>query len=256
MEVVVTWPDDAELLEFLGVENGPAFQNATTLIDTDNPGVARILFSRAELPSGFESGDTVIASLQFRPGEQAPEGYRPPIVIQGIHIYGVYGELADWYTQVNWQDGDIDVEPLPEEEGEGEISEPEGESRDGEGETVEGEGESRDGEGESIEGEGEPYVPEGEPPEVIPGEMIAIPAGDFDMGRPYTDELSDDEIPVHTVTLDSYEIGKYEVTNQEFVDVLNYANTELRVLTDELGDIYIGGTVYAYDPADCRNNRH
>ena len=68
------------------------------------------------------------------------------------------------------------------------------------------------GEGEG-EGEGEP----------IPGEMVSIAAGTFAMGDPWA-EGEDDELPVHDVTLSAYEIGKYEVTNQEYADALNWAN--------------------------------
>lgn len=46
-----------------------------------------------------------------------------------------------------------------------------------------------------------------------PNEMILIPAGKFIMG---TDERLPDEGPQHTVTLKSYWIDKYEVTNAQY----------------------------------------
>ncbi len=53
-----------------------------------------------------------------------------------------------------------------------------------------------------------------------PGEMISIPAGSFEMG---TNNLNI-AMPVHNVTLThNFEMGKYEVTNQEFCDVMNTA---------------------------------
>jgi sulfatase modifying factor 1 len=52
--------------------------------------------------------------------------------------------------------------------------------------------------------------------------MIAIPAGEFTMGR---DDGDDDERPAHTVFLDAFEIDRTEVTNeqfQQFVDQSGY----------------------------------
>ena len=41
---------------------------------------------------------------------------------------------------------------------------------------------------------------------------VTIPAGEFQMGS----NNSDDEKPVHTVYLDEYQIGKYEITNRQY----------------------------------------
>ena len=55
---------------------------------------------------------------------------------------------------------------------------------------------------------------------VIPGEMITIPAGSFQMGcdPDHNGGYScySDELPLHTVTLDAYRIDKYEVTNAQY----------------------------------------
>jgi len=55
---------------------------------------------------------------------------------------------------------------------------------------------------------------------IMPGEMVAIPAGSFQMGCDpdhnggyYCDS---DELPLHTITLDAYRIDKYEVTNAQY----------------------------------------
>ena len=53
---------------------------------------------------------------------------------------------------------------------------------------------------------------------VNPGEMVSISSGSFEMGQ------TGAATPVHTVTLThNFEIGKYEVTNQEYCDAMNYA---------------------------------
>ncbi len=53
--------------------------------------------------------------------------------------------------------------------------------------------------------------------------MITVLEGTFQMGRPYTDTGESCELPVHSVALDAYQIGKYEVTNQQYCHVLNWA---------------------------------
>ena len=92
------------------------------------------------------------------------------------------------------------------------------------------------------EGEGEIPV-EGEPV-VVPGELVDVPAGTFQMGDPWN-EGWENEVPVHAVTLDAYRIGKYEVTNQEYADVLNWAHGR-GYLQNSSGGAYTGGEIYAY----------
>jgi formylglycine-generating enzyme len=56
--------------------------------------------------------------------------------------------------------------------------------------------------------------------EVKLSEMVAVPAGKFMMG---SNEFRNAQ-PVHDVSLtNDFSIGKYEVTNQQYADVLNYA---------------------------------
>ncbi len=57
--------------------------------------------------------------------------------------------------------------------------------------------------------------------------MLPVTAGTFAMGRT---DIGDDafygaysELPVHPVTLDAYEVAKYQTTNKQFCDVLNWA---------------------------------
>jgi sulfatase modifying factor 1 len=57
---------------------------------------------------------------------------------------------------------------------------------------------------------------------IIPGDMELIQGGTFDMGDSFY-ERDQDERPVHTVTLDSFCMSNYEITNQQYCDYLNSA---------------------------------
>ena len=70
----------------------------------------------------------------------------------------------------------------------------------------------------------------------VPDDMSCIPGGTFAMGDSLGDGSSD-ELPVHTVTLDSLYMGKYKITNGQYCDFLNWA--------DDNGWITVaGGVVY------------
>jgi len=56
-------------------------------------------------------------------------------------------------------------------------------------------------------------------------EMILIEEGSFQMGNIQHDRNTD-ERPIHKVILDAFEIGKYEVTNAEYVLFLNDGDTK------------------------------
>jgi len=76
-------------------------------------------------------------------------------------------------------------------------------------------------------------------------DMVYIPGGTFEMG----DNLGDgwlNQLPVHTVTVDSFYMGKYEITNRQYCDYLNSAQSQgLITVTD--GVVYeAGGTSYPY----------
>lgn len=55
----------------------------------------------------------------------------------------------------------------------------------------------------------------------IEPEMVSIPPGEFIMGGSFG---FDDEKPAHTVYLDGYWIGKYEVTNEEYREFVKAAS--------------------------------
>jgi len=108
------------------------------------------------------------------------------------------------------------------------------------------EGEFPEGEGESAEGEGELPV-EGEGPTetiLLPGdvplELVRIPAGSFQMGSPETERSRDSaEGPVHTVTINyDFYLGKYEVTQEQWLAVMGVWPGTAPSSADGIGDIY------------------
>ncbi|MCX7048235.1 MAG: SUMF1/EgtB/PvdO family nonheme iron enzyme [Candidatus Sumerlaeota bacterium] len=80
-------------------------------------------------------------------------------------------------------------------------------------------------------------------------EMVSISTGTFTMGNSGTGDDSaygyPDELPTHTVTLSAYQIGKYDVTNGQYCDVLNWALAKGYVKGDSSDSAYSGGDVYA-----------
>ena len=80
----------------------------------------------------------------------------------------------------------------------------------------------------------------------IPDDMALISGGTFEMGGNLRDGSSD-ELPVHTVTVDSFYMGKYEVTNRQYCDYLNSAQPQ-RLITVTDGVVYKAGsgTTYPY----------
>ncbi len=56
----------------------------------------------------------------------------------------------------------------------------------------------------------------------VPPETILVEGGTFTMGDAYNAGTIDEK-PLHAVNLSDFEIGVYEITNQQFADVLNWA---------------------------------
>ena len=52
----------------------------------------------------------------------------------------------------------------------------------------------------------------------VPGEMVSVPAGAFEMGAAPGAFAYDNELPRHVVETAAFEIGRYPVTNGEYVD--------------------------------------
>lgn len=55
---------------------------------------------------------------------------------------------------------------------------------------------------------------------IVEPEMVKIPQGSFKMGCVSDKDCYDDEKPVHKVTVATFEMGKYEVTNQQYATFL------------------------------------
>ncbi len=74
-----------------------------------------------------------------------------------------------------------------------------------------------------------------------PYDMAYIPYGGFEMGNHFTEGFSP-ELPLHAVLLDSFYLGKYEITNRQYCDFLNSAEDGGEIKVD-------GGIVYASSDA-------
>jgi sulfatase modifying factor 1 len=80
-------------------------------------------------------------------------------------------------------------------------------------------------------------------------DMALIPGGQFQMGDNLGDYYYEDEIPVHTVTLDSFYMGKYEVTNGQYCDYLN-SGLSRGLITVTSGIVYKAGSGTSYPYCD------
>ncbi len=87
-----------------------------------------------------------------------------------------------------------------------------------------------------------------------PCEFALIPGGTFQMGDSFN-EGDSDERPVHTVTVDAFYLGKYEITNQQYCDFLNAAKSQ-NAITVSGGVVYKAGsgTNYPYCDTHARDD--
>lgn len=78
--------------------------------------------------------------------------------------------------------------------------------------------------------------------------MVLVPGGEFLMGDPWSEGYTS-ERPVHAVWIDSYYIDRYEVTNQEYADALNWAWSQGGMIEVIDGEVRKAGDseLYCYD---------
>ncbi|MBN2271984.1 MAG: formylglycine-generating enzyme family protein [Sedimentisphaerales bacterium] len=86
----------------------------------------------------------------------------------------------------------------------------------------------------------------------IPDDMVYIPDGTFEMGDSFNEGGSDDR-PVHTVTLDSFFMGQYEVTNGQYCDYLNSALSQGLIAVTS-GVVYQAGSGTSYPYCDTHSS--
>ncbi|MFH1107757.1 MAG: SUMF1/EgtB/PvdO family nonheme iron enzyme [Planctomycetota bacterium] len=82
-----------------------------------------------------------------------------------------------------------------------------------------------------------------------PEGMVFIPGGDFMMGDSFDpSEGNSDELPRHLIRVDSFYMDRYEVTNQQYADALNWAKGQGNLITVTSGVVYKynSGTSYPY----------
>ena len=82
----------------------------------------------------------------------------------------------------------------------------------------------------------------------VPDDMTYIPGGTFEMGDNLGDGSSD-ELPVHTVTVNSFYMAKYEITNGQYCDYLNSAQSQGLIIVID-GVVYQSGTGTTYPYCD------
>lgn len=76
-------------------------------------------------------------------------------------------------------------------------------------------------------------------------ELIAIPGGNFEMGRTKNPELdclidtSLNEVPPHNITLNKFKISKYEVTVDQFKQFIDCQDSSYRTEAENLGFSYL-----------------
>lgn len=83
-----------------------------------------------------------------------------------------------------------------------------------------------------------------EKPATVKSAVIVVPSGEAIVGDLFNDG-SPDELPARRVFIDSFKIGRYEVTNAEYVSWLNEALTQAKIVYKEDGDAR--GNVYDND---------
>jgi len=84
-----------------------------------------------------------------------------------------------------------------------------------------------------------------------PQDMAFILGGTFEMGDSFA-EGGSDELPVHTVTVDSFYMGKCEITNQQYCQYLNSALAQGLIKVTS-GRVYKAGSGTSYPYCDTHS---
>lgn len=82
----------------------------------------------------------------------------------------------------------------------------------------------------------------------VPADMALIPGGTFMMGNSFS-EGTVDELPVHSVTLSPFYMGKFAVTNAQYAEFLNSALSQ-RLIRVTDGIVYPAGSETSYPYCD------
>ncbi|NLX56155.1 MAG: SUMF1/EgtB/PvdO family nonheme iron enzyme, partial [Planctomycetaceae bacterium] len=83
----------------------------------------------------------------------------------------------------------------------------------------------------------------------LPPGMVLIPAGEFQMGDTFN-EGAPVERPVHAVYVDAFYMDQYEVTNQQYADVLNWAYGQGGQITVTNNIVYKAGSGTSFPYCD------
>jgi len=88
-----------------------------------------------------------------------------------------------------------------------------------------------------------------------PPGMVPIPAGSFNMGDTFNEGYTH-ERPVHSVYISAFYMDRYEVTNQQYADALNWALAQGNLITITGGVVYKynSGTSLAYCDTETSNS--
>ena len=86
-----------------------------------------------------------------------------------------------------------------------------------------------------------------------PASWVLVPEGEFWMGCEGDPDCGSDEDPEHPVYLDEFYIGKYEVTNQEYRDAIQWAydNGYVSATSSSAKDVESGVELLDLDDPDC-----
>lgn len=84
-------------------------------------------------------------------------------------------------------------------------------------------------------------------------DMVSIPAGEFQMGDTFNEGNSDEQ-PVHAVHIDAFYMDRFEVTNQQHADALNWAYRQGGQITVTNNIVYQAGSGTSFPYCDTTSS--